>query len=142
MIELIRRPGERSPGRATDAEIDAALETVVDPCSVAQATPLSLPAMGLVRRRLFGADGELIVDVAVTAPGCAYVGLFAEAAARALSGLPGVRAVVVRLDTDVVWSEKLLRPDAAGVLAAARDAARAGLARRLPLVAAGNGERR
>lgn len=142
MIELIRRPGDCLPGRATDAEIDAALETVVDPCSMAQATPLSLPAMGLVRGRLFGADGELVVDVAVTAPGCAYVGLFADAAARALSGLAGVREVVVRLDPDVAWSEKLLRPDAAGVLSAAREDARARLARRLRPVAAGSGARR
>ncbi len=119
-VELLRRPGEGRPGRADDAAVAAALEEVVDPCSLAQGTPLSLPAMGLVRRWALTGDGELVLDVAVTAPGCGYLGLFADAAARALAGLPGVREVTVRLDAAVVWTEDLLRPDAAATLAAGR----------------------
>ncbi len=119
-VELLTLPGAGRPGRPDDAAVAAALEEVVDPCSVAQGTPLSLPAMGLVRRWSFGDDGRMVLDVAVTAPGCGYLGVFADAAARALAGLPGVREVTVRLDAAVVWTEELLRPDAAATLAAGR----------------------
>ncbi len=119
-VELLTVQGEDRPGRADDAAVAAALEDVVDPCSVAQGTPLSLPAMGLVRRWELGDDGRLVLEVAVTAPGCGYLGVFADAAARALAPLPGVRAVTVRLDAALVWSEDLLRPDAAATLAAGR----------------------
>lgn len=116
--------GAGRAGRATPAEIGAALEEVVDPCSLAQGTPLSLPAMGLVRHADLDDTGTLAVDVCVTAPGCAYLGLFADAAARALAELPGVAEVVVRLDPDVVWSERLLRADAAALLTAGRNQGR------------------
>jgi metal-sulfur cluster biosynthetic enzyme len=91
---------------------------------MAQGTPLSLPAMGLVRGWHLGAEGDLVVEVAVTAPGCTFVGGFADAAARAVAQLPGVAEVVVRLDAGLLWSERLLRPDAAAVLGAARSRAR------------------
>ncbi len=120
VVELLTVQGEGRPGRADDAAVAAALEDVVDPCSVAQGTPLSLPAMGLVRRWTLGDDGRLVLDVAVTAPGCGYLGVFADAAARALAPLPGVREVTVRLDAALVWSEDLLRPDAAATLAGGR----------------------
>jgi metal-sulfur cluster biosynthetic enzyme len=119
-VELLTVRGEGRPGRADDAAVAAALEDVVDPCSVAQGTPLSLPAMGLVRRWTLDDGGRLVLDVAVTAPGCGYLGVFADAAARALAPLPGVREVTVRLDAALVWSEDLLRPDAAATLAAGR----------------------
>lgn len=123
-VELLRRPGERRPGRAGADDVARALEDVVDPCSLAQGTPLSLPAMGLVRRQVLDDAGVLTVDVCVTAPGCAYVGLFADAAATRLAGLPGVAEVVVRLDPSVLWSERMLRPDASAALGAARTAGR------------------
>jgi metal-sulfur cluster biosynthetic enzyme len=119
-VELVHRSGGKRPGHADDAAIAAALEQVVDPCSVARGTPLSLPAMGLVRRWAWADGGQLVVDVAVTAPGCGYLGGFADAAARALAGLPGVHGVTVRLDAAVVWSERLLRQDAAEALTAGR----------------------
>ncbi len=126
-VELLRRPGDGRPGRADDAAIAAALEDVVDPCSMAQGTPLSLPAMGLVRGWALSDAGGLVLDVAVTAPGCGYLGVFADAAARALAPLPGVREVVVRLDAALVWDETLLRADAAATLAEGRARVRARL---------------
>ncbi|MGY1670563.1 iron-sulfur cluster assembly protein [Geodermatophilus sp. SYSU D00710] len=127
-VELLTVPGEGRPGRADDAAVAAALEQVVDPCSVAQGTPLSLPAMGLVRGWQLADDGRLVLDVAVTAPGCGYLGVFADAAARALAALPGVTSVTVRLDAALVWTEDLLRPDATAVLSAGRERVRERLA--------------
>lgn len=131
-VELLRRPGAGAPGRVDDAEVAAALERVVDPCSQAQGTPLSLPAMGLVRGWSGSPEGVLTVDLCVTAPGCTFLGVFADATATELASLPGVAEVVVRLDAGVLWSERLLRADAADVLLAGRDAVR----RRLPVVGA------
>ena len=84
------------------AAVEAALEEVVDPCSLAAGTPLSLRDMGLVRSWTWR-DGRLELVLCVTAPGCGFVGHMARAATDGLLALDGVREVDVRVDTDVVW---------------------------------------
>ncbi len=107
-----------------DAErLWSALEDVVDPCSAAQGTPLSLAAMGLLRSCAV-LDGCAEVTIAVTGPGCTFVGHLADAVARTAADLPGITSVRVLLDIDLVWHEGLLRTDARSELAASRAAGR------------------
>ena len=88
-------------GPRTDA-VEAVLEQVVDPCSLAAGTPLSLRDMGLVRSWTWR-DGRLELVLCVTAPGCGFVGHMARAATDGLLALDGVREVDVRVDPEVVW---------------------------------------
>jgi metal-sulfur cluster biosynthetic enzyme len=116
-VELLRRRvGSPSRGRGSTVgpgatAVESALETVVDPCSLAQGTPLSLPAMGLVRGWEYDA-GVLRVVIAVTGPGCTLVGHLARGVADACAHLDGVEEVVVDLRPGVVWTEAELRGDA------------------------------
>lgn len=93
-----------------DERIEAVLDAIHDPCSVAAGRPLSVRQMGLVRSwRL--QDGELTVIFAVTFPGCTMAPHFTEAARTALAALPGVARVVTRIDTDFVWTpEEMAAP--------------------------------
>jgi metal-sulfur cluster biosynthetic enzyme len=91
-----------------DARIEAVLDAIHDPCSVAAGRPLSVRAMGLVRGWTL-TDGELTVTFAVTFPGCTMAPHFTEAARTALAALPGVERVVTRVDTEFVWTPAEMR---------------------------------
>jgi metal-sulfur cluster biosynthetic enzyme len=116
-VELLRRRvaspvrGRRSAAGPDPAAVESALEGVVDPCSLAQGTPLSLPAMGLVRGWECSA-GVLRVVIAVTGPGCTLVGNLARGVVDACAHLDGVEEIVVDLRPGVVWTEAELRDDA------------------------------
>ena len=97
------------------AQVDAALDAVVDPCSVAAGTPLSLRDMGLVRGWSYD-DGRLRLVLCVTGPGCTFVGGMAATAERALLALPDVAAVDVVVDPDVVWDPSWQSPAARAAL--------------------------
>lgn len=101
------------------AAVDAALEDVVDPCSVAAGTPLSLRAMGLLRE-VRERDGRVTVRFGVTGPGCTFLGTLARGVERAVAAVPGVRDVAVELDTELTWHPGLLAADARAALAGAR----------------------
>lgn len=88
-----------------DDRIEAVLDTIHDPCSVAAGRPLSVRQMGLVRSWRM-ADGELTVTFAVTFPGCTMAPHFTEAARAALASLPGVDRVTTHVDTDFVWTSE------------------------------------
>lgn len=101
------------------ADVEACLDTVCDPCSIASGTPLGIVEMGLLRGWTF-ADGVLTATICVTGPGCTYVGLIADHARRALTSLPGVVQADIRLDPAVVWSEPLMTAAARARLSADR----------------------
>jgi metal-sulfur cluster biosynthetic enzyme len=89
--------------------LDAALHRVCDPCSLTAGVPLSLPDMGLVVGRGVQADADrtdVRVTIAVTGPGCTYVGLLVEAVQREVRREFGADAAVhVTVDPSVVWTE-------------------------------------
>jgi metal-sulfur cluster biosynthetic enzyme len=109
----------------TEAEVRAALDGVVDPCSVAAGAPAGLDALGLVRD-VQVRDGEGGADVrvtlAVTDPGCLMGGPFAASARERLAALPGVARVEVALATRLDWSPADMAPAYAARLRAARRA--------------------
>ena len=88
---------------ATAGALEAALDAVVDPCSVAAGSPLSVRDMGLVRDLALDDDGRVRLLLCVTGPGCTFVGVMADAARERLCAVDGVSGVDVVLDPDVVW---------------------------------------
>ena len=106
---------------STLAAVDAALARVCDPCSVAAGSPLSLPDMGLVRRREVAADGSVRVVLGVTGPGCTFVGTLVTAAEREVRAAVG-DSVPVRIDIDpaFLWTEADLADGPRTALAARR----------------------
>jgi len=103
----------------TEAEVLAALEQVVDPCSVTAGVPLSLVDMGLVVGWSY-AGGVLDLSLTVTGPGCTYLGLLADAAGQVLRGLPVVAEVRVAFVPDIVWDESRMSDRGRGLLAGRR----------------------
>ncbi|MFF5301956.1 metal-sulfur cluster assembly factor [Streptomyces sp. NPDC013161] len=119
----------------TETQIRAALNEILDPCSITAGVPAGLDDMGLVgdiHVRDDGADGQRIsVTVGVTEPSCVLIGSFATEARARLTALTGVSAVDVRLADDFDWTPDRLAPRYRQRLAEHREQKR----RTLPLLA-------
>jgi metal-sulfur cluster biosynthetic enzyme len=89
-------------GTVTTERIRAALESVIDPCSVGQGRPMSVNAMGLVRG-IAVEGGTVTVQLYLTSPVCTMIGKFQEMAEAALLPLPGVDSVRVEGDDGLQW---------------------------------------
>lgn len=85
-----------------DARIRAALNQVMDPCSVAAGRPLSLLAMGLVPGWEMRAR-TLHIRFGVTFAGCTMAPHFMEAARDLLLQIDGIDQVEAIVDTRFVW---------------------------------------
>jgi metal-sulfur cluster biosynthetic enzyme len=110
----------------SNAEVRAALNEIVDPCSRATGEPAGLVDMGLVRRidvRDAGARVEVVL--ALTEPTCLMGFPFLRSARERLSALPGVERVEVSLDPSFEWTPAELTPAYAARLEQQRAARRA-----------------
>ncbi|MER5183722.1 iron-sulfur cluster assembly protein [Streptomyces sp. NPDC002896] len=100
--------------RVTEAQVRAALNEILDPCSITAGVPAGLDDMGLVSDihvQDDGAGGQRVaVSVGVTEPSCVLIGSFANEAQARLTALPGVSAVDVRLADDFDWTPDRLAP--------------------------------
>jgi metal-sulfur cluster biosynthetic enzyme len=111
-----------------EATVRAALNEIVDPCSVVAGAPAGIDEMGLVRRlSLTEQPGGVAVEVhiGVTEPGCMMGASFAIRARERLEALAGVVAVDVRLDHAADWHPRDIDPGYAMRLAAVRAGRRA-----------------
>lgn len=95
------------PGLAADElerAVMAALDAVIDPCSVGRGVPAGMPDMGLVCGVEVTGRSETSADVRITlrltAPGCTFQMYFDQQARSRLQQLPGVR------DVEIVWSDR------------------------------------
>jgi metal-sulfur cluster biosynthetic enzyme len=86
------------------ADVQHALESVHDPCSLQTQTPLSIVQMGLVRKVEVSAEGDVHVLLAVTSPGCTLFPSFARAASEQIAAIDGVRSVDIDMDPTFAWS--------------------------------------
>lgn len=85
-------------------QVTAALDGVIDPCSVGRGVPAGMPDMGLV----CGVDvtggsqarSDVRVTLRLTAPGCTFQMYFDQQARTRLQELPGVG------DVELVWSDR------------------------------------
>lgn len=97
-----------APDSALVAEIRRQLDTIGDPCSVAQGSSMGLDEMGLVEDVEVDADGNVTVRLRLTSPTCTMVGYFGVEAKRLVGALPGVRNVEVRADLGLDWTPDMM----------------------------------
>jgi metal-sulfur cluster biosynthetic enzyme len=117
----------------TEVEVRAALDAVVDPCSVVAGAPAGLVQMGLVRALELceGEPGATIrVHIGVTEPGCLMGASFAAQAHAQLEQLDGVARVEIELDHANDWMPDDMNRDYQRRLDAIRATRRAALERR------------
>ena len=117
----------------SEAEIRAALDAVLDPCSVVAGAPAGLVQMGLVRALELreGETGAMIpVRIGVTEPGCLMGASFAAQARAQLERLDGVAHVEIELDHANDWMPRDMDRNYSRRLDAMRATRRAALERR------------
>ena len=93
------------------ASVDAALRTIVDPCSIATGAPIDLIDMGLLVA-VGEQDGTLVVTLRLTSPTCWQVGNIIGELQRKLRSLPEVRHVRCVVDMNAVWTPTMMAPEA------------------------------
>lgn len=104
-------PGYASPG--LDADVRAAANAIVDPCSAAAGHDLGLSEMGLIRDVETTAHERgvaVTVTLRLTAPGCFYYLFFERELRTRVGALPGVADVTVRRDPAYDWTEDDIAP--------------------------------
>ena len=106
------------------AAIRAALERIVDPCSIATGLPISLPDMGMVKAIEIGEDGVVHVELRLTSPICWQAANIIAQVEETLAQAPGVTKVVCTVDPAAEWMPDMMAPSA-----------RAGLRRLRPMAA-------
>lgn len=128
-----------------EAEVRAALNEIIDPCSAAAGTPLGLVDMGIVRD--VAVDGSTLrIELLPTFPACRFVPIF-EAEIRKRLGDTRLTVSVDVADPSVVWDESMMSPSAVELLENRRRAARPSLGptgstptgRALPVIGSGQG---
>jgi len=105
------------------AEIHAALDRVVDPCSIATGVPISLVDMGMVKEIGFE-DGAVRIALRLTSPLCWQATNILAKIEELVGALPGVSSVACAFDTGNEWLPSMMA-----------DVARARLRRIRPLPA-------
>ena len=87
------------------------LDDIVDPCSEARGTDISIVEMGLLKS-IEVRDGEVHIDLRITSPSCMMVGYFIEQAQERVGSLEGVEEVTLSTDAGMDWREEMMSEDA------------------------------
>lgn len=101
------------------------VDSVQDPCSLAQAVPIGLAEMGLVTDvRVSEADAEgrheVELVLRVTAPGCMYMPFMDRSIRAAVAELDEVGEISTEWDPDADWSPAEIATPARERIAASR----------------------
>lgn len=102
--------GEPLPPNVPPAEWDAvveALRTVYDP-----EIPVNIYDLGLIYKLEIGPRGEVAIEMTLTAPACPVAGAMPGMVASAVTKVPGVGEVEVRLVWDPPWTPARMSDDA------------------------------
>lgn len=94
-----------------DADVRAVLDTVIDPCSAANGTDLSVLEMGLVDS-VTVEDGHVDVELMVTSPMCTMVPYFIKEIRRDVGELDSVESVDVSADNGLEWMPSMMSEEA------------------------------
>lgn len=91
----------------TEADVRDRLDRIVDPCSEANGSNLSIVEMGLVDE--IDIDGSHVtVDLRVTSPHCMMLPAFIDGADEEVGSLPSVESVRVNFDDGMEWSDDMI----------------------------------
>jgi len=99
----VARAGAPKPAEvpaADETDVVAALKTCYDP-----EIPVDIYELGLVYRCDVAADGNVEIDMTVTAPGCPVAGTLPGEVARKVAEVEGVGEVAVHLVWDPPWDQ-------------------------------------
>lgn len=87
------------------------LDEIVDPCSEARGTDISIVEMGLLKS-VDVSDGHVHIDLRITSPSCMMVGYFIEQAEKRVGALDGVEEVTLTTDAGMDWREEMMAESA------------------------------
>lgn len=87
------------------------LDEIVDPCSEARGTDISIVEMGLLKS-IEVSDGHVHIDLRITSPSCMMVGYFIEQAEQRVGSLDGVEEVTLSTDAGMQWREEMMAEEA------------------------------
>lgn len=108
-------------------QIIAALDEIKDPCSVATGLPMGLFEMGLIKEIRISAEGEVEIDLRLTAPFCHMINFFQEETGKMAGRIAGVTEVRLNPDQGLDWSPDFMAPEAKARRAAVFEKANASL---------------
>lgn len=91
------------------AEIEARLNVIRDPCSVAMRDPMSLVEMGLIEDIALGENGCVTVTMCLTDTSCVHFNGMVAYITDALMPMAGITEVRVRQTLDTLWTDDRLR---------------------------------
>ncbi len=106
-IVVAGAPLDAGAKRASNDEIIAAIRTVFDP-----EIPVNLYDLGLIYRLEQSPEGDVAVDMTLTAPACPVAGTMPGKVAEAVAGVAGVGRVTVRLVWEPPWTKQRMSEDA------------------------------
>ena len=89
-----------------EAVIDS-LRTVCDP-----EIPVNIYDLGLIYRLDIGKDGNVSIDMTLTAPGCPVAGAMPRTVAEAVAAVDGIGEVEVEMVWEPPWSQDRMTEDA------------------------------
>jgi FeS assembly SUF system protein len=95
---------------AEEAIIDA-IRTVYDP-----EIPVNIYDLGLIYRLDRAENGNVAIEMSLTAPACPVAGTMPGKVAEAVAGVPGVGEVEVKLVWEPPWTKERMSEDARLVL--------------------------
>ncbi|MFB6171300.1 MAG: metal-sulfur cluster assembly factor [Haloarculaceae archaeon] len=107
----------------TEARIHERLDEIVDPCSAANGTDLSIVDMGLVEA-VDVEDGRVTVSMRLTSPFCMQIPYFVEEVEDRIGAVDGVTSVELETDEGIDWHADMMT-EAARRQRAERKASRA-----------------
>lgn len=87
------------------------LDGIIDPCSEARGTDISIVEMGLLRKIEID-DGVVEIELRITSPSCMMVGYFIEQANERVGALPGVEEVTLETDAGFSWRDDMMAEEA------------------------------
>lgn len=104
-----RAVGKLAPGTpiAGREAIVAALKSVYDP-----EIPVDVWELGLIYNLDIGPDGDVAVEMTLTAPACPVAGELPQMVAEAVAGVAGVGEATVRLVWDPPWTQARMSEEA------------------------------
>lgn len=87
------------------------LDEIIDPCSEARGTDISIVEMGLLKKIEVN-EGAVHIELRITSPSCMMVGYFIEQANERVGGLSGVEEVTLETDAGLSWSDDMMAEEA------------------------------
>lgn len=105
---------------ASQEDVMVRLQAIVDPCSAATNTPLSIVEMGMVEK-VAVASGQVVVAFRMTSPLCHALPYFEMEVERVLAGVPGIEDVRCTFDHGANWQPEDMTDGARQKLADRRE---------------------